>query len=225
MENINKPLRKEIVQFHFVAGFCLVFLLASCSVSQEMIQPTPQAGPVVKTEAVQEDTSSPRTIHAADLIILHVVPGKEFEKELELTVNMDGEILVPLIGWIKVEGLTNQKAEEKIRESLNQDYLVNPRVSLRVKESSSRAVVMLGQLKKPGTYEFPQNGKMTLLEAVAKAEGFTDIANLKKIKVVRSLSGGRQRTIPVNGENMLKGDEPDLELQEGDLITVPESLF
>ncbi len=165
-----------------------------------------------------------REIHVNDVVILHVIPGKEFEKELELTVNLEGEILVPLIGWVKIEGLSTAQAEQMIRGKLDKDFLVDPRVSLRLKEAKSRAVVLLGQLKKPGTYEFPADGKMTLLEAIAKAEGFTDIANITAIKVVRSSREG-QRTIHVNAEKIISGGEPDLVLEEGDLITVPESMF
>jgi len=130
-----------------------------------------------------------------------------------------------LVGWVKIEGMTTRDSQEAIRKKLDKDFLVNPNVSVRIKEANSRAVVLLGQLKKPGTYEFPQNGKMTLLEAIAKAEGFTDIANLREIKLVRTLPDGKQITMRVNAEKILGGQETDITLEEGDLVTVPESLF
>jgi len=176
-------------------------------------------------EQSREPDLKSRKIHTGDLVILRVIPGKEFEKELESTINLDGEILVPLIGWVDVEDITTAEAAEKIRELLDQDYIVNPRVSLRIKEAKARAVVLLGQLKKPGTYQFPPDGRMTLLESVAKAEGFTDIASLTKIKVVRDGPDGKPFIIRVNADRILEGKEPDLDLQEGDLITVPETLF
>jgi len=166
-----------------------------------------------------------RRIQPSDVLILRVVPGVEFEKELDLTVNLDGEVLVSLIGWVKVENLTTKEAAARIQKRLDRDFIVNPNVSLRLKEANSRAVVLLGQLKKPGTYKFPVNGRMTLLEAVAKAEGFTDIASLDKVKVVRTLPDNRQISVRINANNIIGGREPDLELEEGDLITVPESLF
>lgn len=178
-----------------------------------------------KTDFQQVGSLKDRKIKPSDLLILHVTPGKEFEKDLELQVNLNGEISVPLIGWIKVEDLTTEQAEKEIGERLDKDFLVNPKVSLRIKEAKSRAVVLLGQLKKPGTYEFPSNGRMTLLESIAKAEGFTDIANLKNIKLVRTMPNGKQMTIQVNGERILSGEEQDIPLEEGDLVTVPETLF
>ena len=212
------------------AGMAAVFLILGCVHEENRmltskISPQTPSGSVsaVKTDLPQ--ALSYRRIHTSDVVLLHVVPGKEFEKDSELTVNLEGEILVPLIGWTKVEGLTTHDAEEEIRKKLDQNYLVNPAVSLRIKEAKSRAVVLLGQLKKPGTYEFPQNGKMTLLEAVAKAEGFTDIANLTAIKVVRTGPDGKQMTLRVDAEKILSGAEPDISLEEGDLVTVPESLF
>ena len=223
-------MKKTIENFGFliqVSILSLSLLIAGCLSSNGMLREgTPHVSADLKeTPAAEESQIQSRLIHTGDIVILHVTPGKEFEKELELTVNLDGEILVPLVGWVKIENMTPRTAEEEIQKKLDKDFLVNPHVSLRIKEAKSRAVVLLGQLKKPGTYEFPQNGKMTLLEAVAKAEGFTDIANLKKIKLVRSMSGGSQKIMRIDAEKIISGDEADIDLEEGDLITVPESLF
>lgn len=222
--NINTMLKKNIQRFLFLA---LPLFLVSCTRltdSEITTIETKFASSSMSDSNSATSAQPPRKIHVGDVTILHVVPGKEFEKDLELTVNLDGEILVPLVGWVKVENLTTPEAEGEIRKRLDKDYLVNPSVSVRVKETNSRAVVLLGQLKKPGTYEFGSTGKMTLLEAVAKAEGFTDIANLKNVKVVRTGPDGQQ-TIKVNAEKVLSGEAADVELQEGDLVTVPESIF
>ena len=210
--------------------FQLIFLLALAGCVREEAAQSHLSAQLAAEKTENALTKSmpaihDRQIHANDIVILHVIPGQEFEKELELTVNLDGEILVPLAGWIKIEGMTTGEAEEKIRKILNKDYLVNPTVSIRVKETSSRAVVILGQVRKPGTYEFPPSGKMSLLEVVAKAEGFTDIANLSKLKIVRTIPDGSQTTIRTDAGRILNGQEPDIDLQEGDLITVPETMF
>ena len=211
---------------HTFSAFFLLLLVIAC-VREKIQSENSFSKPVASQTAgkTTETTSKTRPLHSTDVVILRVVPGKEFEKDLELTVNLDGEILVPLVGWVKVEEMTTREAEEKIKQLLDKDYIVNPSVSLRIKEASSRAVVLLGQVKKPGTYEFPPSGKMTLLEAVAKAEGFTDIANLSKVKIVRAMPDGTQKTLRLNAEKLLSGEEADLELQEGDLITVPETVF
>jgi len=211
---------------------CLIslmgFSMTACSYHDYDTQHyvTPQDLPVQQHKPGMTLTpKQKRKIQTGDVLILRVVPGAEFENELDLTVNLDGEVLVPLIGWVHVEDLTPEEAAEAIRKPLDKDFLVDPSVSVRLKEASTRAVVLLGQLKKPGTYEFPPNGKMSLLEAVAKAEGFTDIANISKIKVVRTMLDGSQVTIRVDAGKIISGEEPDLGLQESDLITVPESLF
>ncbi len=194
-------------------------------VSQPLSSVVKDSQAPLSRKAAAESYIKNRKIHSSDMLILHVVPGKEFEKQLEVAVNLDGEILIPLIGWIKVEGMTTTEAEEKIKGILDKSYIVNPTVSLRIKEASVRAIVILGQIRKPGTYEFPASGKMTFLEVVAKAEGFTDIANLNKVKIVRNTIEGSQQAIHVNAQKILNGEEPDVELQEGDLITIPETVF
>ena len=92
-------------------------------------------------------------------------------------------------------------------------------------EEKKLTVAILGQVKKPGNYEYTVGGEpITLLEAVSLAGGFSEIANIKKIRVVRHVRG-ENVVIKANANNIINGKEEDIELEPGDVIHVMESLF
>ena len=89
-------------------------------------------------------------------------------------VGADGTITFPLAGVIKVEGLEPQAAARKIAERLSDGILRNPQVSVLLKEQTSKKIVVMGQVSKPGTYAYTP--AMTILEAITQAGGFTPIS-------------------------------------------------
>ena len=145
--------------------------------------------------------------------------------------------------------MRQEEAEKKVYELFEKDYLVNPQVTLKVISGTGRfediadeidlaeeefeplpepkivSYVLLGEVRKPGTYEFDANaGKMTLLKAISVAGGFSNIANMKKIKMLRR-DGVETRAFTVNAKDIIEGKRSDEEIHEDDLIVVPESLF
>jgi len=89
-------------------------------------------------------------------------------------INGDNKIAMPLIGEITVGGLTVRKAEQEIAARLADGFLLNPSVSIFVKEYHSKKVTILGEVDKPGLYEL--SGNATLLEIISQAGGLTDKA-------------------------------------------------
>ena len=85
--------------------------------------------------------------------------------------------------------------------------------------------VVLGEVKKPGTYEYdPSKGDMTLLKVISIAGGFSPIANQKKIRILKR-GGEDTRSITVSIRDIISGKRPDEPIDDKDLISVPESLF
>jgi polysaccharide export outer membrane protein len=84
----------------------------------------------------------------------------------------------------------------------------------------------MGEVNKPGKYDMPPEKSMTLLEAIAMAEGFTKDADVTRVKVLR-VEGGVKRTIVINTKDITEKDEKekDIELKTGDIVYVPESFF
>ena len=164
-------------------------------------------------------------LQTGDRVLIKIYPEDEYLKGGEMEVSSEGNITLPLVGKIAVAGMLVIDAQKSIRDVLAQDYLVNPEVVIEVLEYKKHFFVILGQVKKPGTYEIPPgSATLTLLQAVSLAGGFSDIANVKKIKIMRK-SGGENQVIRANAEAIMSGSEADIEIETGDIIHVSESVF
>lgn len=144
--------------------------------------------------------------------------------ELTSTVKVSsaGSITFPLLGKVKVAGLSASQVQEKMEQLLGEKYLVNPQVMVNVTEPAS--IYILGQVKKPGVYKLTAD--LTVVEAITMAGGFTRIANQNKTKVARTM-GNSRKTIKVPVADIIRGRDKskDIRLQAGDIIVVPESFF
>jgi len=87
----------------------------------------------------------------------------------EFTVGADGTISLPLVGGIKAVGLTAAELQTAIETALKDGYLNDPKVNVEV--LTFRPFYILGEVNKPGEYEF-SNG-LTVVKAVAMASGYT----------------------------------------------------
>jgi polysaccharide export outer membrane protein len=147
-------------------------------------------------------------------------------REDELTtrgqLSGDGTISMPLIGPVRLEGLTTDQAAAAITRRLADGYLVKPEVSVSIEARIRKTVTILGQAQRPGVFELPAHRQLTLVEAIGMAGGVTRIGNAKKITLKR-LSGSSVETI--NLSDITKGNGVDIPLRDGDVITIPESLF
>jgi polysaccharide export outer membrane protein len=133
-----------------------------------------------------------------------------------------GKISMPLIGEIKMQGLTTSAAEQLIEGKLRGDYLVNPQVSVRITNRVIKTVSVNGEVRNPGVFTLPVDRKLRFSEVIAMAGGVTDIANEKKVTLKRI---GRKAIVTINFRTILNGKSNDFILQSGDVINVPEGWF
>lgn len=154
-------------------------------------------------------------ISVNDLLEINVYQEPDLTKTVRVAV--DGNISYPLLGSIQVKGLTAKELETEITNLLKEDFLVNPQVSVFVKEHAKISV--LGQVRKPGSYELMAG--LTVMDAIALAGGFTEKANSTDIKLVRQ-KGEEKETIALNAEEIVEQGhkERDVELEPGDLVIV-----
>lgn len=157
-------------------------------------------------------------IGASNLINIKVLG----EEGLQTTYRVDegGYITHPLLGRVKLMGLTVAQAEEMIRKALAAGYILDPNVTIFVIEHSHYSV--LGEVRKPGNYEIL--GKLSVVEGISIAGGFTPVANEKKVKVLRQTESG-QKTIIVNVKDILDGRAQSVQIEAGDVIEVEKSFF
>ncbi len=88
------------------------------------------------------------------------------------------------------------------------------------------AIYVLGEVKRPGTYELSGNNR-TVLSAITHASGFTKIAAPEKTKIIRVNNKGVQETIIVDLEDVMKRGQKskDIKLKPEDVIIVPQGIF
>lgn len=148
------------------------------------------------------------------------------EDELTTTgrVSTDGTISIPLIGSVRIGGRTSDEAAQYLRERFMKGYLVNPQVNVSVVELAQRRFTVLGQVQKGGTFDFPDQGSVDVLQAIGMAGGYTRIADPGKVTVRRRV-GGRDEVIRLDAKSMADRGAKPFEIQAGDVITVGESLF
>lgn len=135
-------------------------------------------------------------------------------------VRPDGMISLPLLNDVQAAGLTPMELRDVIAKKLT-DYLPNPEVSVIVREVNHFKVSVLGEVRKPGRYDF--KGQATVLDAIALAGGLSDFASRSRIVILRKDANGATTRIPVNYNKIVSAstDQDDLRLDPGDIVLVP----
>ena len=90
-------------------------------------------------------------------------------KDTTVRVSGDGELVLPTVGTLRVDGMPEKELEAEIRRRLEK-YLVDPQFSLFVKEYRSRQVAVVGAVAKPGLYDLTST-KDTVLDVLSQAGG------------------------------------------------------
>ena len=120
----------------------------------------------------------------------------------EFSVDADGSVSMPLIGLVPAAGKTTVELARDIRTKLMAGYLRDPRVSIDM--LSYRPFYILGEVTKPG--EYPYSVGLTVLEAVAKAQGFTYRANRKQVYIKHSKGQEELQVTLTSSTPVLPGD-------------------
>lgn len=140
-------------------------------------------------------------------------------------VRNDGTIQCPLIGAVKIQGLSQTAAARLIEAEYRKDYLVHPEVNLFISQFSVQRITILGQVQRPGSHELQAEKNLTILQVLGLAGGPTRIANLKKVLVKRVVEG-QEKIFKVDVQSMASGNQTMMfYVREDDVITVPESFF
>jgi polysaccharide export outer membrane protein len=149
-------------------------------------------------------------------------------------VDAKGTVNLPLVGELKVSGLSLDQAE-RVVESAYKDglYLRKPEVTVSVEDYAPREVSIQGQVKNPGRYPLPVEATMSVLDLVTKAGGFTDTAQGTGVRVTRIQPDGSTKVITLDVESLIKGrsnaktneDNNALLLEPDDIVYVPERII
>lgn len=179
-----------------------LLLFAGTAAAQSATEPP--AVPPAALPAAVADTAAAITLRPGDLLRIQV--WREPDLQGEFQVDVDGVVILPLIGEKRVTGIPVRR----LREVLIEDYRVhlrNPSINI----TPMRRVHVLGAVRQPGMY--PVDPTVTLADAVALAGGTTDGGDLRRIRIIRRGEVIRERVAA--GETLR-----DVDLHSGDQIYV-----
>jgi len=229
------------------------FLVLSCATSsptnKQAISPETQAREIEASKQLKamnerilmaalsskKDPSRDYKIGAEDLLEISVFEDEKLNKTVR--VSSQGNVNFPLLGVLKVKGLTAGELEREIRDLLTEKYFQDPNVSVFIKEYRNQRISIIGAVEKPGVYEV--SGQKTVLDLMAISGGLKEDAGqlLFLIRPPNPEEGvtkkGEEKvsneasvqTFIVNLEDLLiKGDlSLNLPLLHGDVVNIPIS--
>ncbi len=137
------------------------------------------------------------------------------QEDRGILVNKRGEIILPLIGSVKVAGLTERELEQLLHKKY-QKYIKKPHLYLEV---TNKRLYVVGEVKNPRVI-FVKDNKITLIEALSKAGDITDFGKRKEIYVLR---GGLKNpeVIKISVEQPEDLSLANIKLEPEDIVYVP----
>lgn len=157
-------------------------------------------------------------VGAQDLLEISVFQVPDLSRTVR--VSTSGEVSLPLIGVVHAGGRTVHEVEREITDRLEKGYLQNPQVSVFVKEFTSQRVTLEGAVQKPGIY--PLTGQTSLLQAIAMAQGLSDLADPRAVVVFRVIDG-QKKAAAFDLKLIRKGKAEDPQIYGDDIVVVEES--
>lgn len=201
--------------------FFSLSLFVSCTIRVGENNTDKQTSSQTSAEAVEEEEDHLSFIGAGDKINIQVYNEKELSGVYQ--VSPEGYINFPFIGEIKVDGLNIFTLATKISSKLKEGYLKEPNVTVLVEEFVSKRIFVLGQVKKAGS--FPIRRRMSVIEAISLAGGFTNLADLSNVVVTRKGGDGREKRFVVDIKSIVNGAKENFYLDAGDIVFVGERFF
>jgi polysaccharide export outer membrane protein len=208
-------------------SFILLVVSAALAGAQDAMPPAPmpsQAQPVTET-----DPSYRLTV--GDSISVNVYGEAEMSASQRLDSN--GNLRLPMVGEIKLGGLSVREAEEVLEKLYRERELLKaPLVTLAVSNYALREVSVLGAVRSPGNFQFPkETTSLDIADLITRLGGFTPTAKSDAVSVIRRKPDGGEEVHTLNVERMISGrrrgdsSRRDFAVFPGDRIWVPERLF
>ena len=207
----------------------VVMLLVSCASSEKIIyfqdvegskkhetlkayEPVLQVGDVVAihVSAIDAEAALPFNLYETPM----VGNGGANAKLLDYLVDVDGNIHFPVIGKLKVGGLTTLELNNKLAVILS-DYINKPIINIRLKNFK---VTVLGQVKSPGTYTVA-NERISIIEAIGLAGDLEIHGKRKNVMLVRE-QNGKRLFVQIDLTNKALFASPYFYLTQNDVIYV-----
>jgi polysaccharide export outer membrane protein len=157
-------------------------------------------------------------VGSLDLLEVTVFGSEDLSRTVRITAT--GEVSLPLVGLIKVQGMSVAEVQDAIAKQLSARFMENPQVSVFVKEYMSQRVTVEGAVRNPGV--FALTGRTSLLQMVALSGGLDRDANPGGIVIYRSIED-RRRAAVFDLRKIRSGEIVDPEVLGSDVVVIDYS--
>lgn len=141
----------------------------------------------------------------------------------EYRVSREGNITLNFIGQVPVQGKTLAEIKELVEKRYHDDgYYINPQVTFTILSYAERRIYVSGYVNSAGPVLIPIEEELTLATAIDAARGVQPRGNRSNVTITRT-KDGVIRTWNVDLKAIQEGREPDVPLEEGDRVHVPDS--
>ena len=221
---------------HILNLVMVLSIIGLLQVSQAQNSPSAQADNNQENETAEPSRTSPpvagsleQTVPIASSSALAIGPGDELEVTVygapdlsgHTRVSADGNISIPLIGYVRLAGLSSSEAEATIENQLHDNSILNdPHVSVYVKEYTSSGISVSGEVAKPGFYSAV--GPHRLFDVLQAAGGPTDRAANKVVISHRDQEPKDATTFSIS-KDPAQMAASNVVLQPGDTVVVPRA--
>lgn len=162
------------------------------------------------------------TIVPGDLLDVHFTYSASFNQEI--LVQSDGAASFLIVAPMKVVGLVPSELTERLKAAYK-GLLDNPDLTVRIKTSAARSVSVLGEVKSPGAIPIAPDGRLTLVESIARAGGhLKETAYLSNTVLVRWDAAAKKQvawTVDARPEHW--ASSKTIFLQPYDVVFIPNT--
>ena len=164
-------------------------------------------------------------LDSGDQLFLEVFGVPDYTGDFKVLA--DGSVRLPLVGQVRVRGLTLEQAQIAVTQAYGQ-YIRQPFVDLNLVDTRSVQVAIAGEVNRPGAYalEVTEEGKpLTVTKAIQLAGGITQLANVHSVQVVRGqgIPGVATQAANVDLWALIQSGDlsQDVVLRDGDTVVIP----
>lgn len=199
----------------------LVLVMAGCAQDKFVGRPDLQTvanqslPPPAREDLILQQRSY--VVGPQDRLIVDIYGAPDLSRTAQ--VDASGDLALPLIGSLAVSGKTPADIARDVEGRLRGRYIRDPKATVTL-DTANQVVTVDGQVARPGLY--PVVGRMTLIRAVASAQGLTQDANTNYVVVFRQVSGVQYAAL-YDLRAIRNGQYADPEIYANDVVTVGQS--
>ena len=167
---------------------------------------------------------------SGDRLLYRVIEDEEEPKLLAVTDT--GDIQIPYGGLVRAQGKTSKEFAKEVKSVLEKDLYYRATVIVALAEINKKRIIgkiyVAGNVRTPGSQDIPADETYTVGKAIIKAGGFTDFADKRKVRIMRSSGtlSGDKKTLSIDLTDIFEKGliNKDIPVEPEDMIYVPQRL-